>query len=211
MDIVQIEVIDPASVFLVDDFNDGVLDGWTVMQGSLEAFAYIAEPGYEVHALVRDSRMQADLSSGSLSDTVYTSFTIRHTGTSVGMGWKSGRLFFVDDSGQGFGLYFGLEQAGGGQLSLSATDDNGASETGLGDFSGPAPTNGADMKSIQLIHNRLTDQVECIYEGVSMGVVNVTAADRDFTRVIVVLINEYAGWWGQLDIDDLRIASTPPE
>ncbi len=213
-DTVQITVIDPATdMFFADDFDDDNLDGWTTLYGGFETFRYLSEPGYEVHATVLNSRMRADLAEANLSDTVYVSFKARHTGGSEGsgsgMGYKSGRIWFVDDSGNGFGLLFGLSQSADGRLELMSTTADGADETLSGAFSDPGPAGGNDPKRIDLVYDRLVDQVECLYEGVSKGTLSVSLSHRNFTRVVVHLYNYDNGWWGQMDIDDVRVASSP--
>jgi len=213
-DTVAVEVIDPTGLFFEDDFEDGDLAGWTTLEGEYETLVFLTEPGYEVHALVRDSRMRADLTDTSLSDTVYISFTVRHTGGaggSGGTGWKAGRMWFVDDSGEGFGLYMALEQSGSGQLELVTTTDDGDTDSGAGGFSNPGSADGNDKKTVELIYDRVDDEVECIYQGLSKGTVTLGSEYRDFTRVVVNLVNEFDGWYGQLNVDDIRIASTPPE
>ena len=209
-DTVQITLTDPTGIFFADDFDDNNLDGWTTLDGIMETLQYLLQPGYEVHAMALDSRMRADLTDTNLSDTVYTSFKIRHTGINSGRGWKGGWMWFVNDAGAGFGLYVALEQEGNGLLQLETTVDDGDSTTAYpGAYSSPGPASGDDLKQIELVYNRVTDQVECFYEGVSKGTVSVDPSYRNFTRVVVRLYNYYDGWWGQLDIDDIRIANTP--
>ncbi len=53
-----------------------------------------------------------------------------------------------------------------------------------------------------MVYNRLTDHVECFYEGVSKGTVGISSSYRNFRRVLVRLKNHYDGDWGQLDIDE---------
>jgi len=210
-DTVSVEVLSAAGVFFQDDFDDNNLDGWTTLDGSIETFNYLLQPGYEIHAMIRDSRIRADLTDTNLSDTVYISFKIRHNGITTGRGWKSGWLWFVNDAGEGFGLYFALEQSGDGALGLEATVDDGDSTSAyLGDFAAPGPANGDDLKQIVLVYDRVKNEVECFYQGASKGTISIDASYRDFTRVVVRLMNEYDGWWGQLDVDDIRIAGTPP-
>ncbi|MCK4275250.1 MAG: hypothetical protein KAX78_01970, partial [Phycisphaerae bacterium] len=61
---------------------------------------------------------------------------------------------------------------------------------------------------VELVYNRLTDQVECFFEGISKGTLPVSSSYRDFTKLVVYLKHAYTGDWGQLDIDDIRIATT---
>ncbi|MCK4277083.1 MAG: PKD domain-containing protein, partial [Phycisphaerae bacterium] len=211
-DTVEIDVIDPTGLFFDDDFDDNNLNGWTTLAGSFTTFQYPSAPGYEVHATIADSRMRADLTDTNLSDIVYISCEIRHTGgtsgSTSGMGWKPGRLWLVDDTGAGFGLYFALDQTGNGALYICTTTDFGATEASAGDFSTPGNANGNDKKTVELVYNRLTDQVECFFEGVSKGTLSVSSSYRDFTKLVVYLKHVYDGTWGQLDIDDIRIANT---
>jgi len=213
-DTVQVTVYEPSNAFFADDFDDGNLDGWTTLVGSFAAFVFLEEPGCEVHATTRDSRMRAELADTNLSDTVYISFDIRHTYGAPpgggGSGWKQGRLWLVDDTGSGFGLYFALDQNGSGEFSLLSTSDDGGSESGLGGFAPPGDPDGYDRKQVQLIYDRLGDQVECVYEGVSKGTVSVPSQYSNFTRVVLQLHNHYDDWWGQIDVDEIRIADTPP-
>ena len=215
-DTVEVEVVDSgAGIFFVDDFDDNDLTGWTTLAGSMETFQFNGEPGYELHAMIRDSVIRTNLTDTNLSDTVYISFEMRHTfgappnPTAGGPGWKSGWMWFVDDSGAGFGLFFALDQNADGGLSLVSTTDNGTSEAGIGNFTDPPDPNGFDMKLVELVYNRLTSQVECFYEGASMGSYSVSASYSDFTRVVIHLKNHYDGNWGQIDIDDIRIGSSP--
>ena len=211
-DTVQIDVIDPTGMFFADDFDDNNLDGWTTLVGSFETYQFLAEPGYEVHPLVYDSRMRVDLTNPSLSDTVYISFKIRHTYGAYpggGTGYKQGRIWLVNDAGDGFGLLFALVRTGGsGALELMTTTGDGATETTVGAFSDTPDPGGYDLKQVELVYNRVTDQVECFYEGASMGTVGLSSSYRDFTRVVVYLKTAYDGSNGQLNIDDIRIANT---
>ncbi len=43
-----------------------------------------------------------------------------------------------------------------------------------------------------------------------MGTVSISSIYRNFTRVVVRLHHEYDGRWGQIDIDDIRIANAQP-
>ncbi|MCK4276646.1 MAG: hypothetical protein KAX78_09035, partial [Phycisphaerae bacterium] len=212
-DTVQIDVIDPTGLFFEDDFDDNNLDGWTTLAGSFETYQFLSEPGYEVHPLLYDSRMRADLTNPSLSDTVYISFKIRHTYGAYpggGDGWKQGRIWLVNDAGDGFGLYFALVRDGStGALGLYTTTGDGATETEVGAYSDPPDPGGYDLQQVELVYNRLTDQVECFYEGVSKGTVGISSSYRNFTRVLVRLYNHYDGDWGQIDIDEIRIANSP--
>ena len=215
-DTIDVEVFPAvAGVFFQDDFDDNDLAGWTTLAGTMETFQFDGGPGYELHAMVRDSIIRTNLTDTNLSDTVYISFKIRHTfgappnPTSGGSGYKSGWMWFVDDSGAGFGLNFALDQNGSGALELRSTTDNGATDAGIGNFTNPPDPNGYDLKQVELVYNRLTNQVECFYEGSSMGTFSVSAGYSNFTRVVIHLKNHYDGFWGQIDINDLRIASGP--
>ncbi len=211
-DTVEITVNSSGSgIFFADDFDDNNLNGWTTLAGVLATFQYPSAPGYELHATVADSRMRANLSDTNLSDIVYISCQIRHTGGTGGsgaMGWKHDRLWLVDDSGAGFSVYMALDQNGAGGLYIYTTTDFGATETPLGDFSTPGDPNGNDKKTVELVYNRLTDQVECFYEGASKGTLSVSSSYRDFTKIVVYMKHAYDGTWGQLDMDDIRIANT---
>ena len=212
-DTVQINVIDPTGIFFADDFDDNNLNGWTTLEGSFETFQFLTGPGYEVHATVRDSRMRANLTNPSLTDTVYISFKIRHTYGAPpgggGSGWKWGQVFLVDDSGNGFGLGFALDRTGSGELELRATGDDGASDSMLGAYSTPDDPGGYDLEQVQLVYNRITDQVECFYDGGSKGTFGISSSYRNFTRVLVRLYNHYDADWGQIDIDEIRISNSP--
>ena len=191
-----------------DDFDDNNLTGWTILEGSFDTFQFLTESGYEVHATTAHSRMSAPLSSTNLADSVDVVFDIRHTGGaegSQGRSWKSGRLFFVNDSGVGFGIYFALHQNRSGALELISTTDNGNTESYDGFFTDPAKPNGNGLKTIQLSYDRVNNTLQCIYEGTSMGTLNVSSAYRNFTKVVVYLQNSYDGNWGQLDVDNIVI------
>jgi len=204
-DTVQVVVHD--GIFFVDDFNDDDLSGWTTLAGSFDTFTY--DSGYEVHATTTNSRMRANLANTALSDTVYISFKIRHTGLTGGTGWKYGYLWLVDANGDGWGLYYALDQNGDGGLYLHTTDNDGASNTWIEDFGTPGDPNGAGLKQIELVYDRVNDEVECFYEGQSKGTIDVSSGYRNFTRVIVHLYHAYTGSYGQLDVDDVRVATTP--
>ena len=70
---------------------------------------------------------------------------------------------------------------------------------------------------MELVYNRVTDEVECFYNTTSMGTVAVSSAYRDFTKVVVALTENYLFiptappmyQWGQLDVDDILISNTP--
>jgi len=211
-DTVQVTVVDAAGIYFQDDFDDGNLDGWTTLAGSFEAFRYLSEPGYEIRPTVTGSRMRADLDNTNLARTVYISCEVRHTGgtngSTSGMGWKQCRVWLVDDSGAGFGLYVALDQTGSGGLSIYTTTDFGATETAQADFAAPGNPNGNAKKTVELVYDRQNDTVECFYEGVSKGVMSVDPSYRDFTKVVIYLKTPWDGDWGQLDMDDVRIANT---
>ena len=194
--------------YLDNDFDDDTLTGWTTLEGSFDTFGFLTDPGYAVHATTSHSRMSRPLLSTNLADSIDFEFDIRHSGGAEGStatGWKSGRLFFVNDSGVGFGVYFALDQNGNGALELISTTDNGNTESYDGFFSDPGDPNGNDQKSLQLSYNRVNDTLQCTYEGVSKGTVSVSSAYRDFTKVVVYLQNNYDGNWGQIDLDNLLI------
>ena len=220
-DTVEINVI-VTTIFFGDDFEDDDLVGWTVLAGSFDTFQFIGETNYEVHATTAGSRMRADLTDTNLSDTAYLSLAVRHTGGAPDgfgsdTGNRTGQIWFVDDTGAGFGLYFILSQDGAGLLDLYTTTDDGATMTFVGSYTAPAAVGGNDLKQMELVYNRVTDQVECIYESTSMGTISsISSAYRNFTRVVLALTEHYFSFgdpvthfWGQLDVDDIRIADMP--
>ncbi len=216
-DTVDIEVTATENYF-TDDFEDNNLVGWTNLAGSFETFQFIGQSNYEVHALAASSRMRADLTDTNLDNTVYMSFKVRHTGGAEGgsnTGNKAGHIWFVDSSGAGFGLYIILSQTGAGLLDIYTTTDDGATSTYVGNYTAPPAIGGNDLKQIELVYDRVADQVECFYEGSSIGTIAVSSAYRDFTRVAVSLADMYISFgdpvihiWGQLDVDDIIIANT---
>ena len=218
----QLMTANVQTIFFGDDFEDDDLAGWTTLAGSFDTFQFVGETNYEVHGTTAGSRMRADLTDTNLSDTAYLSLAVRHTGGAPGgmggdTGNKTGQIWFVDDTGAGFGLYIVLSQAGAGLLDLYTTTDDGATITFVGSYTAPPGTSGNDLKQVELVYNRVTDQVECFYESTSMGTVaGVSSAYRDFTRVVLALTEHYFSFgdpvthgWGQLDYDDIRIADTP--
>ena len=218
-DTVDITVI-ATVIFFGDDFEDDDLVGWTVLAGSFDTFQFVGETNYEVHATAANSRMRANLTNTSLSNTAYLSFKVRHTGGAPGgiggdTGNKTGHIWFVDDSGAGFGLYIILSQDGAGMLDLYTTTDDGATMSFVGSYTAPAAIGGNGLKQVELVYNRVTDQVECVYDTVSIGTIAVSSAYRNFTRVVVSLAELYGSFgdpvthvWGQLDIDDIRLANS---
>jgi len=130
-------------------------------------------------------------------------------GGTSGMGWKNGILRLLDDTRTGLGLYFVLDQDGPGGLCCYETSDHGATFTGMGDFAEPGDPKGNEKKHVQWIYDRVGDQIECVYEGVSKEAVSVGREFRDFTQVGVYIMRPYTGTWGQLDVDGIRIADTP--
>ncbi len=211
-DTVQYSITATTGGEFFDDFNDNNIDGWTTLAGSMATIQFSPDPGYEVYPLSNDSRITTPIDNSGLADTVYISCKIRHTSTSSGLGWKQGRLWLVDSSGAGFGLYFALDQNGDGSLSISETTDNGASETYDPDnfsFGTPGDPNGTAKKTIELVYDRVGNTIECFYEGVSKGTLSVDASYADFNRVVIYLKTGYDGSSGRQDIDDIRIANTP--
>ena len=218
-DTVEITVI-ATIIFFGDDFEDDDLVGWSVLAGSFDTFQFVGQTNYEVHATATNSRMRANLTNTSLSDTAYLSFKVRHTGGAPGgiggdTGNKTGHIWFVDDSGAGFGLYIILSQDGTGMLDLYTTTDDGATMSYVGSYTAPAAIVGNGLKQVELVYNRVTDQVECVYDTVSIGTIAVSSAYRNFTRVVVSLAELYGSFgdpvthvWGQLDIDDIRLANS---
>ncbi len=217
-DTVVIDVVD-VTMFFEDDFEDDDLVGWTMLAGSFDTFQFIGQTNYEVHATAANSRMRADLTDPNLSDTTYMSLKIRHTGGAEGgsnTGNKAGHIWFIDDSGAGFGLYVILSQTGAGLLDIYSTTDDGATSAYVGNYTAPVAVGGNDLKQIDLVYNRVTDQLVCIYDGSSIGTIAVSSAYRNFTRVVVSLADMYISFgdpvthiWGQLDVDDIRIADAP--
>ncbi len=202
--------------YLEDDFDDNNLDGWTTLAGAFVTTQYLTGPGYEVHATSSNSRMKADLPDTELADTVYISFKLRHTGVSGGSpNWKGGQIFFVDDSGSGFGLYFILDTNGPGILDLYLTTDNGATKTFIddpspGSFSSPPAPGGDGLKEVKLVYNRVDDQIQCFYEGSSMGVIDMDPVYRNFTGVVLSIIDVFfTGDSGGLGMDDIYVGNLP--
>ena len=211
-DTVQMTVTAATSGEFFDDFNDNNIDGWTTLAGSMATLQYSPDPGYEVYPLAENSRISSPVDNSGFGDTVYISCKIRHTSTSSGLGWKHGRLWLVDSSGAGFGLYFALEQSGNGGLYRYETTNNGASETydpGTSTFDAPGAASGTAKKTIELVYDRVNNTIECFYEGVSNGTLSVDASYADFNKVVIYLKTGYDGSSGRLDIDDIRIANTP--
>jgi len=210
-DTVTITVFPPGETLFEEDFDDDNLVGWTTLQGSFDTFRFLSEPGYELHATTRDSRMRAELTNDNLGDIVHLTFKIRHTHGAPpgggGSGWKWGRVFLVDDTGSGLGIAFALDRTSPGELELLTTPDDGASESAVGAYSAPGNPGGYELKRVELIYDRVNDTVECIYEGASKGALSVSGSYRDFTRVLVRLNNHWDGDWGQIDIDDIRVAN----
>ena len=218
-DTVLIDVFEKTD-FFADDFEDDNLDGWTTLAGSFDTFQFIGQSNYEVHATAAGSRMRANLTDTNLTDTTYMSFKVRHTGGAEGgsnTGNKAGHIWFVNASGSGFGLYIILSQTGAGLLDIYSTTDDGATMAYIGNCTAPPAAGGNDLKQIDLIYDRIADQVECFYEGTSMGTIAVDSAYRYFTRVVVSLADHFFSFptvpvtniWGQLDVDDIKIANTP--
>ena len=194
--------------FLEDDFDDNNLTGWTVLEGSFATFQF--STGYEVHSTTPGSRMSIPLLSTNLSDTVYAEFDIRHTDDVTSVGWKAGRLWFVDDTGTGFGLYFALEQSGNGALETVTTTDNGNTEIWGDIFTAPGAANGTDLKNIKLVYDRVNDTIQCFFNDSSMGTFSVSSSYRNITKIIVNLHPEYDGFYGQLDIDNIEVYGILP-
>lgn len=205
-------IVTAEGAYLSDDFDDNNLDGWTTLAGAFVTAQYLTGPGYEVHATSSNSRMKADLLDIELADTVYISFKLRHTGSS---NFKGGQIFFVDDSGSGFGLYFILDPSGPGILDLYLTTDNGATKTFIddpspGSFSSPPTPGGDGLKKIELVYNRVDDQIQCFYEGSSMGVINMDPVYRNFTGVVLSIIDAFStGDSGGLGVDDIYVGNLP--
>ena len=220
VDTVDITVAATISYF-ADDFDDDDLVGWTTTAGSFETFGFPGDSGYEVHATSLSSRMQAALTNTSLPGTVYMSFNIRHTGGAPDgfgsdTGSRSGSIWFVDGTGTGFGLDLSLSQDGTGAILLKSTTNYGATGTVVGSFATVPALAGYGLYSLELVYNRGTDQVECFFNGNSMGTVAVSSAYRDFTTVAVGLTENYFSFgpplthvWGQLNVDDIKISNAP--
>ena len=211
-DDVTIIATDDGTAYFHEDFDDNELTSnpaWTTLAGSFETFQFLSEPGYEVHALNTNSRMRAGLDDTSLSDVVCLSWDVRHTGGAEGEGGtgnKTGYVWFLDSGGAGLGLRMYLVQYGQGTLALVSTTDSGASEAStLGTYDATPAVMGNDLKAVALVYNRTSGDIECFYEGDSMGTVNVSSTYKDFTRVYLRLKHYYDGWWGQLDIDNIWI------
>ena len=99
----------------------------------------------------------------------------------------------------------------------SCTNDGDVQTSSLGTFTSPAAITGNDLHDLDLIYNLTSGDVECFYDDVSMGTVSIGAGYDDLTRVVVNLTDAYSEFgepptslWGQLDVDDIRIANTPP-
>ena len=207
-DTVRVEVTNTVTgLFFQDDFDDNDISDWTVLVGSFDTAPWGGEPGYEVRCLTRNSRMRIDLDDTNLSDTVYISFTIRHTAGATG--WKHGWLWFVDDTGSGFGIFYALDQNSAGALELKTTSDDGATLSNVGSYANPGDPNGNGSKQVQLIYDRLANTVQCIYEGTPKGVIALDPSYADFTKLVLHLYAQYDGWLGQIYLDNIRIASTP--
>lgn len=207
-DTVQITVVDAAAMFFADNFEDGNMNGWTTLEGSFQVFQFQPYPGYEVHGMVRDSRMSVPLTSTALSDKVYISFTFRHTGEALG--YKRGVVYVADGTGKGIGVYVGLGQTDPGSIDLATTADAGNTYALPQTFGDIAGAGGTAKKTVVLVFDRVNNTMECIYQGSSMATLDLPAGYANFNQIVANLYNEFDGWYGQLDLDDFRVASTPP-
>ncbi len=205
-DTVEISISAPTTGDFVDDFDDGDISDWTALFGGMIAIQYPGTPGYEICPTGDNSRISKVVDGSSFADTVYISFTIRHTKS--GSGWKHGILWLVDSSGAGFGVLFGLVQTGNGALEILSTTDNGTNDGSVGPFTPPGPAGGTDMKTVELIYDRTANTAECYYEGVSMGIVDIDPDYADFSKVVIYLKKPYTSS-ERINFDNLRIADTP--
>jgi hypothetical protein len=155
---------------------------------------------------VTDSRISKTLDDSVFADTVYISFKIRHTSATAG--WKQGKLLLVDSSGSGFGVIFGLQQGDDGQIAIYETTDNGATGVNGPSFTAPGATGGTAKKTVELVYDRVSNSVECFYEGVSKGSVTVSAGYADFNKLVLFLRSPYTET-GRIDFDEIRVANTP--
>ena len=73
---------------------------------------------------------------------------------------------------------------------------SGAQEDDL--WTVPGDSNGTAERTSESVYDNWTNQTASI-----------SPNHLDFTKVVVCLRTEYTGEWGQLDIDDVRIANTP--
>ena len=205
-DTMEVNISAPTGSEFVDDFDDNDISDWSPLAGGMTTLTFSGTSGYEICPTVNDSRISKAVDGSGFADTVYISFTIRHT--SVGAGWKHGIFWLVDSSGAGFGLFFGLEQSGNGGLEVYETTDSGATDNYVGWFNGPGPASGTAMKSVELIYDRTANTLECIYKGVSKGTVSVDPNHADFSKVVIYLKKPITDS-GRINFDNLRIADTP--
>ena len=205
----DIVTIQATGAFLADDFDDNNLDGWTIQAGSLATAQYETEPGYEVHASAANSRMKADLPEAELSDTVYMSVNVRNQGTAHSGGW----IWFVGDDGSGFGVNFLLSQTSTGVMNYYIGTDDGETRPPITVPRSytvvPAATGDDGLKKIEFVYDRVNDQLECIFDGTSLGTKATESDHRNVTGVILKFSDQYSAGSSGIGVDDVYIGNVP--
>jgi len=142
-----------ATTYFWEDFETGDMAGWTDQNLHVGAFQPImfgqygwssrGEHGGDPNNppldpngnpdpnMQREARAIKDFSNTSLGDTVYLSFDVTCTagykGDTNNLGFKSTRVWMVDDTGKGYGVFFAYnKRLQNGQFELQTTEDFGA-------------------------------------------------------------------------------------
>jgi len=152
-----------ATEYFYDDFNDGVMDGWT--QLTQEDYPFAPPPEKHNDFITRDAVMhghygkfayghnefggrdsvlaEAPLSGAALADTIHISWDYMHSGEFQGTGGggtKYATLGLINDAGEGFGWWVSLDKAAdpaAGTFEVQETTDGGETWGGAGGISVP--------------------------------------------------------------------------
>ena len=65
------------------------------------------------------------------------------------------------------------------------------------------------LKKMEFVYDRVNDQIECIFDGTSLGTTVTDAAHRNATGIILRINDQYSPSTGGLGIDDVYIGNVP--
>ncbi len=203
-----------------DNFEDNDMSDWTDLQKQVRPFSQVPYGVYGYSSRGEDpletneARASKPLDNTALADTTYISFEVMHAGGWKGHGgggWKTARLWMVDDQGDGYGIYIGLDKANSnGDITIQWTADNGATKNDVlaGSVNIGWTQDWAEHR-VDVVWDRVNAYMEVSFDGSLVKTVVLDSAQndnyKDPTTVISGPRQTDGGWPQWLGTDDMWI------
>jgi len=206
--------------FFFDDFNDNDMSDWTQLQLQVNPFDMVPYGHYKYGSRGEDplendeARAIKDFDNTALSQTVYLSFQVMHSGgykNQGGNGYKLTRVFMLNDDGAGYGIYIALDKSGSsGWLGIATTDDFGASTDELpGSEAAFVYTPDFAEHTVEAVWDRNNATMDLYYDGSLMKNVLLDFDQNDLyknpTKAMLAPRHTNGGWPNWLSTDEVWI------